>query len=514
MDTPPPATRPAEAASVLLARGPGSPEVLLVRRAQTLRFFGGFWAFPGGKLDPRDAAVPIVPDDPADGLNIRRAAAARELFEETGVLLARAADGSPSPPPPELDRWRREVAEDRLSFAELLVRLGLRVHAADLRLLGSVTTPAFAPVRFDTTFFVADLPLGQEPAIWPGELDRGRWATAADMLACWRRGECLVSPPSVMTLQAIEGRPAAEAPARLGPLLQTLSGGSIHPIFFAPEVQLVPLRTIALAPSTHTNAYLVGRDPAYLLDPGPSDPDEQRRLFELLDAQRSAGRRLAAVVLTHQHPDHVGAVNACVERYRLPVWAHPLTAEALRGRIDVRRLIHDGDQLDLGACPDGSGPWSLEALHTPGHAAGHLAFYERHYRLLLVGDLVSTVSSIVIAPPEGDLAVYLESLRRLERYDCRLLLPAHGNATARPAEALQQALAHRARREEQLIGALRVGPRTVAELTGELYQGLPDGVMRFARLQVQAGLEKLRREGRADATGEGAEPVWALTADR
>jgi ribonuclease/clavin/mitogillin len=493
-----PANQPAEAASVLLARGAHSPEVCLVRRGAALRFFGGFWAFPGGKLDPRDAAIPVVSAGPEDGLSARRAAAARELFEETGVLIARADDGGFPPLPPDLPSWRREVLEDRLSFAELLVRLGLRLHATDFRLIGSVTTPAFAPVRFDTAFFVADLPCGQQAEIWPGELDQGRWATAAEILACWKRGECLVSPPSVMILEAIEGRPAAETPARLDPLLQGIAAGALHPIYFAPEVRLIPLRTIALAPSTHTNAYLVGRDPAYLLDPGPTDPDEQQRLFQLLDAEQAAGKRLAAVVLTHQHPDHIGAANACAARYRVPVWAHSLTAQALRGRIEVTRLIHDGDRLDLGTCPDGSGAWDLRAIHTPGHAAGHLAFYERHYRLVFAGDMISTVSSIVIAPPDGDLAVYLESLRRLQEYDCQLLLPSHGNVSSRPQETLREALAHRARREAQLLEVLEAGPRTVEELTAELYRGLAEPLLRFARLQVQAGLEKLRREGRAE----------------
>ena len=497
-----PAKPPAEAASVLLTRGPGSRDVFLVRRSPSLRFFGGFWAFPGGRLDPPDAAVPLIPAGPDDSLNPRRAAAARELFEETGILLARAEDGTAPSLPPELPGWRREVLEDRLSFAELLVRLGLRLHAADFRLIGGVTTPAFAPVRFDTTFFVADLPPGQDAEIWPGELDRGHWATAADMLATWRRGECLVSPPSVMILEAIANRPADEAPARLAPVLHALAGGAIHPVYFAPEVRLIPLRTVALPPSTHTNASLVGRDPAYLIDAGPADADEQQRLFDVLDAERSAGKRLAAVVLTHQHPDHIGAANACAERYHLPIWAHPLTAEALRGRIAVSRMIHDSDRLDLGACPDDTGPWELEAIHTPGHAAGHLVFYERHYRLLFVGDMISTASSIVIAPPEGDLAVYLESLRRLQHYDCRLLLPAHGNVSARPAETLREALAHRARREEQLVEALQNGPQTAAELTAELYRGLPEALMRFARWQVQAGLEKLRKEGRAEEKNE------------
>src|SRR5262249_7900974 len=123
------------------------------------------------------------------------------------------------------------------------------------------------------------------------------------------------------------------------------------------------------------------------------------------------------VVLTHHHPDHVGAAAACARKYGVPVWAHPWTAQALAGQVVVGRKVHEGDRLDLGTAPDG-GPWHLEALHTPGHAPGHLAFYEGHYRLLFAGDLVSTLSSVVIAPPDGDLAVYLDSLRRLRCFDC------------------------------------------------------------------------------------------------
>jgi glyoxylase-like metal-dependent hydrolase (beta-lactamase superfamily II)/8-oxo-dGTP pyrophosphatase MutT (NUDIX family) len=495
-----------EASSVLLTRGPGSPEVFLIRRSEALRFFGGFWAFPGGKVDRRDSTIPLQSAQ-ADGLSVRRATVARELFEETGVLLARAADGAFPFSIPELDRWRHEVLEDRLTFAELLIRLGLTLHSSDFRLLGSVTTPPFASLRFDTAFFVAHLPPGQEPVVWPGELDEGRWHSGADMLACWTRSECLVSPPTVMILEAIRGRSADEAPARLAQLLQCFTDGALHPIYFAPEVQLIPLRTLALAPSTHTNAYLVGREPAYLFDPGPSDPAEQQRLFDLLDARQQTGYRLTAVVLTHHHPDHIGAAAVCAERYRLPVWAHPLTAELLGGRIVVTRLLEDGERLDLGACPDGSGSWFVEAIHTPGHAPGHLAFYEPHYRLLFTGDMVSTLSSIVIAPPEGDLTVYLQSLRRLQGFDCRLLLPSHGSASARPAETLRECLEHRARREGQLLEALAAGARTVDELAPELYKGLPAELMRFARLQILAGLYKLQREGRAEADGE----VWRLT---
>jgi glyoxylase-like metal-dependent hydrolase (beta-lactamase superfamily II) len=273
---------------------------------------------------------------------------------------------------------------------------------------------------------------------------------------------------------------------------------------------MIPLPTHVLSPSGHTNAYFIGSGPFYLLDPGPTDPVEQGRLFALLDAHRDEGRPLTAVVLTHHHPDHIGAANVCAQRYRVPIWAHPWTASTLAGRVQVDRTIGEGDRLPLGRAPDDSGPWHLEALHTPGHAPGHLAFFEPHYRLLLVGDMVSTLSSIVIAPPDGDLTVYLDSLKRLLTYDCRLLLPAHGNVSAQPRQTLEAAITHRVKREEQLLAALQAGPRTIAELGPELYKGLPPNLMRFAHLQMLAGLKKLQSEGRAEPVGNTDEQCWRL----
>src|SRR5262249_42256381 len=170
--------------------------------------------------------------------------------------------------------------------------------------------------------------------------------------------------------------------------------------------------------------------------PGRTDAPGRARLFAVLDDLQAGGKGLTAVVLTHHHPDHVGAVATCASRYGLPVWAHPLAGRALADRFAVNRFLEDGDRLDLGTAPDGSGPGHLEAVHTPGHAAGHLAFYEPHYRLLFVGDMVSTLSSIIIAPPDGDLSVYLQSLRRLQSYPSRLLLPAHGSVSSRPQQVL------------------------------------------------------------------------------
>jgi glyoxylase-like metal-dependent hydrolase (beta-lactamase superfamily II)/8-oxo-dGTP pyrophosphatase MutT (NUDIX family) len=499
----------APAASVLLARGPGSQELFVVRRADTLRFLGGFQAFPGGKVAPGDADLA-----PGASLAAQRGGAVRELFEETGVLLARRAEGTFPSADAALVQARADLLADKLNFADLLSRHALRLRPDDLVPAGSLLTPSFSPIRFDTAFFVATLPPGQTAEVWPGELTEGAWHTADDLLRHWTAGSHLVSPPTISLLEVLRGRPIAELPERLRPLLDALAAGGIPDIWFNPGVLLIPLFCQGLPPSTHTNAYLVGTGPVYLLDPGPTDHVEQERLFAVLDRRAAEGQRLSAVVLTHHHPDHIGAVAACARRYGVPVLAHPATAAALRGKVEVQRELHDGERLDLGRLPSGGDDWHLEAVHTPGHARGHLAFYEPHYRLLFAGDMVSTLSSVVIVPPEGDLAEYIASLRRLQTYPARLLLPAHGPVSARPAFTLAECLEHRRKREEQLLQMLGAAPRLIPDLAREIYRGLPANLLRLAELQVLAGLQKLQREGQVIEVPTADGTAWQRPQER
>jgi glyoxylase-like metal-dependent hydrolase (beta-lactamase superfamily II) len=401
---------------------------------------------------------------------------------------------------------------ERVSFNGLLRQRELLLWEADFQAVGNLVTPAFAPVRFDTSFFLAALPPAQHAEVWPGELETGQWATAREVYSRWLTGECLVSPPSLLMLDAIRGCAHSEIPARLGELLRAVNDFATPPIYFSPDVQAIPLRTVALPPSTHTNAYLVGSGPAYLIDPGPADPSEQEVLFKAVEAHRASGKGLTAIVLSHHHPDHIGAAAACARRFSLPVWAHPWTATKLANRVDVTRTIQAGERLELGLRPDGAGPWWLEAVHTPGHAPGHLAFYEPSYQLLFVGDMVSTLSSVVIAPPDGDLAVYLASLHQLRSYRCRLLLPSHGTATARPTETIDECLAHRRKREEMLLAALGRAPKTIGDLARDLYKGVPEHLMRLAEWQVAAGLQKLEQEGRAREVGLDGTRAWSSSA--
>jgi endoribonuclease LACTB2 len=493
------------AASVLLAREPDSAEVFLVQRADNLRFFGGFVAFPGGKVGSEDHQLAAR----WPSLTGHHVAAVRELFEETGVLLARRMDGSFPPSSGELSGLRQELLDERLSFTDFLDRQQLALRPDDLQWIGILATPAFSAVRFETHFFVATRPAGQDAEVWPGELARGFWASSAEALRQWTAGELLVSPPSVALLETLVRytRSVRDLPWEVAYLFDPLATGAMPPIWFSPGVLMVPLRCDGLPPSSYTNAYRIGREIQYLIDPGPTDPKEQDQLLDVMERTQSEGEVLAGVILTHHHPDHIGAALRVSKTWRVPILAHAVTAELLRGRIPIDRELRDGETLDLGPAPHGRGRWSLQAFHTPGHDPGHLVFWEATYRLLFAADMVSTLSSIIIAPPKGDLAQYLDSLRLLQRFPARLLLPAHGSPSARPAFLLQEALAHREKREQQLVQALAPGPQSIPELAVELYRGLPAKLMALAELQTLAGLQKLQREERAEPV-EGA--TWRL----
>ena len=128
--------------------------------------------------------------------------------------------------------------------------------------------------------------------------------------------------------------------------------------------------------------------------------------------------------------------------------------------------------------------------------------------------MASTLSSVVLTPPEGDVTEYLESVRRLRTLPARLLLPAHGSVSAGRGLVLDECINHRRKREEQLVQALTAAPRRVTELAQEMYRGTPAEVMPYAEKQVLAGLLKLQREGQAVQEGDGDDPGVASIKSR
>ena len=479
--------------AVLLTRGEGAGlEVFLVERAKELRFFGGYWALPGGAVDAADHR-----GEEEVTLAVSRRAALRELFEETGVL--------PDPLRGALDPSARTSLRAALLEREADMTgweaLGEGVdHASStLRHVTQFTTPLFAAVRHTTPFFHLHLPEGEEPRIERGELVAGEFVRPEKLLEEWRAGLRPVAAPVLFLLQMLRGGDLEGFYERARSAGEAVAAGQLHRARFSPGLMIAPLLTPTLPPALTTNAIFVGEERFYVVDPASYEESEQARLFETIDRWQAAGRSFEGVLLTHHHHDHVGAVRATCSRYDLPVHAH----EETLARVDVAGLrsvsLSHGDSLDLGRAPDGAPGWRLHVHYTPGHAPGHLAFIEDRYRAAIVGDLVSTLSTIVIDPPEGHMATYLESLRALRDAGIGTLYPAHGPAALDGSRLLDRYLAHREERERKLVAALASGLDSLDALLPVVYDDAPEALRPVARRSLLAGLIKLAEEGSREA---------------
>jgi 8-oxo-dGTP pyrophosphatase MutT (NUDIX family) len=213
-----PAVRPGPAATVVLLRDADAGiEVYLLRRQTSMAFAGGMQAFPGGAVDPRDADDHVLGwlgSPPAAwaerlGTSVPLArgfvcAAIRETFEESGVLLASAPDGSPiTPAGPAWESDRRALVERRLALSDLLERRGLRVRSDVLRPWAHWVTPRFEPRRYDTWFFLAALPAGQHARDVSGEAERAFWTSPGEAISAAEASQAAMLPPTWAVLDEL-----------------------------------------------------------------------------------------------------------------------------------------------------------------------------------------------------------------------------------------------------------------------------------------------------------------------
>jgi glyoxylase-like metal-dependent hydrolase (beta-lactamase superfamily II) len=269
--------------------------------------------------------------------------------------------------------------------------------------------------------------------------------------------------------------------------------------FDAPVGALLTLSTLVarvLAPNPGpftfrgTGVHLVGagKDVA-VIDPGPLRDDHMAALRAAIGA-----RRVSHILITHTHRDHCEAADALkawtgAKTYGFgPQGADSTGEEADDHDFTPDMWLADGDVI----AGDG---FMLTALHTPGHASNHLCYALEEERALFSGDHVMGWSSSVIAPPDGDMAAYLASLRRLIVRGDAIAYPTHGGPIREPAAFMTALLEHRLAREREVMAAKARGLTDVAALVEAIYPALAPGLRPAAALTVMAHLQKLERCG-------------------
>lgn len=255
---------------------------------------------------------------------------------------------------------------------------------------------------------------------------------------------------------------------------------------------LAPNPSIMTGPGTNTIILGGGAQGALVIDPAVDDS-------AYLDAVVQAGAErggIGRILITHGHPDHIGGAVALRDRLGVYIYAFS------------RRGVPVADEEITGGTIFPAGEDTLQAIHTPGHRFDHLCFLLQKRRTLFAGDLISGITTNVIAPPDGDMLDYINSLTRLQEIEIAEIVPAHGPIIADAQAKIAEYIDHRMLREQQVMEALEELPpgATIPELVPLIYQDVDPKLHPIAAWTVEAHLLKLEREGLVERQDGG----WVL----
>jgi len=249
-----------------------------------------------------------------------------------------------------------------------------------------------------------------------------------------------------------------------------------------------------------SNVYLVIGNEGALIDSGYGD---EASVGAALDYVKSFdGLKLACILITHAHPDHIGGASRIKEATGAAIVLHSLDAST-RAEALADKVVNDGDALAV----DGI---SLEVIHTPGHSPGHICILLKEEGILFSGDHVLGLGTTAMRPPEGDMTQYIDSLRRLLGYDIQLICPGHGPPISAPRQKLEELIQHRLERERQVLGALQAGRASIEKLVRQIYPELDSRLHQAAEGQILAHLIKLEQEGKVAPLGSEADAGYTI----
>lgn len=523
----------------------------MIRRSQAAEFVGGAHVFPGGGVDASDASAELAAHceglDDAEAsrlLGVERgglaywAAAMRECFEEAGLLLAYDERGEYA----DLDRperveqfaqWREAVRSGQATLADLCREHHLRLAAGRLAYYSHWITQPGRPRRYDTRFFVAEAPSAQTPSHDNSETVDHLWIRPAEALERHRRGDWQLVFPTIKTLEHIAGfdtaaalmafaRSPREMPlmaprgattregkkvlvpgdyayaevGRLDPQGKGTAAAEIVPgavVQLSDKVRRITAPNPGYMTGPGTNTYLLGQGgDIAVIDPGPAIDAHIETVLA------AAGARIRWILVTHTHIDHSPAAALLKAKTGAELMGMPPPQFGSQDQsFHPDRVLAHGERIELAGCV-------LRVIHAPGHASNQLCYMLEDEKLLFTGDHVMQGSTVVINPPDGDMRVYLDSLRELQREDIDWFAPGHGFLMDRPQEVLERLLIHRRAREHKVLKALReAGTATLEALVPAVYDDVSPCLHQVASRSLLAHLIKLKAEDMVtEASGE------------
>ena len=253
----------------------------------------------------------------------------------------------------------------------------------------------------------------------------------------------------------------------------------------APGVRRIVAPNPSMMTGPGTNTYLFGKEQIAVLDPGPNLP------VHLANIRARAAAPIRWIIVTHTHPDHSpgAAPLADICGAELIGMAAP-DGDHQDATFTPDRVLGDGDMI-------ASDEFSLQAIHTPGHASNHFCFHDLERDWIFSGDHVIDGSTVVIDPPDGDMSEYLRSLHRLRDLDAAAIAPGHGELIANPAEVIDWIVAHRLQREDKVFAAVREHAGLgLADLVRLVYVDVAESLYPLAERSLLAHLLKLQNDGR------------------